>query len=81
LDEQEKAKDLYKEMPSMIVKKIIEKINEDPEATHALLRTSHNIHEIVKVENDIQIKTVTFKIIRFKLINREVRAFFDCYSG
>ncbi|MCZ8537279.1 AAA family ATPase [Paenisporosarcina quisquiliarum] len=54
-------KDLYKEMPSMIVKKIIEKIKEDSETTHALLRTSDNIHEIEKVNNEIQIKTVTFK--------------------
>ncbi|WP_242143901.1 MULTISPECIES: ATP/GTP-binding protein [unclassified Bacillus cereus group] len=55
-------KDLYNEMPSRIVKKILEQIREgDADATHALLRTPHNIHEIEEKNGDVSIKTVYFK--------------------
>ncbi|MDW2879558.1 MULTISPECIES: AAA family ATPase [Bacillaceae] len=55
-------KDLYKEMPSMLVKKILEEIyNEEAEKAQALLRTPYNIHQIERTKEDLIIKTVTFK--------------------
>lgn len=55
-------KDLYKEMPSMLAKKILEDIRENAEdSTIALLRTPNNIYEIEKSEKELNIRTVTFK--------------------
>jgi len=55
-------KDLYKEIPSMIVKKVLEKLtDEESETGHILLQTPENMHEIRKENNDIQINTLHFK--------------------
>lgn len=55
-------KDLYNEMSSGIVKKIIEDIRDrDSESKTAMLRTANNIYEIENVDNQIIIRTVYFK--------------------
>ncbi len=57
-------KDLYKEIPSMIVKNILENIVEESNNdgnNHALLRTPQNIYEINRLDKEIQIKNITFK--------------------
>lgn len=55
-------KDLYKEIPSVIVKKIFENILEnESDSTHVLLKTSNNIHQLQRINNHIQIETINFK--------------------
>lgn len=64
-------KDLYKEMPQILVKRILDRLNEhsndknekskDDKRKHLFMRTPDNIHQIEKIDNEIQIKTLTFK--------------------
>ncbi|MEG0471113.1 MAG: AAA family ATPase [Solibacillus sp.] len=55
-------KDLYTELPSKVVKKILEEIRgNDSESKHALLKTPNNIYEIENEENGMTIKIVYFK--------------------
>ncbi|WP_322905217.1 AAA family ATPase [Paenibacillus sp. SGZ-1009] len=64
-------KELYKELPQMIVKRILDRFNEytsdknekskHSKRKHLFIRTPYNIHQIEKLGDKIQIQTLTFK--------------------
>lgn len=55
-------KELYKELPSTLVKRIIEDIRkEKPKNAHGLLRTPTNIYQLIKENENVKLEMVKFK--------------------
>ncbi|MGE7915318.1 AAA family ATPase [Lysinibacillus xylanilyticus] len=54
-------KELFKELPPNIVKKILEDFKNDSDNNRAHLRTPDNIHELEKRDGDVVVNVVNFK--------------------